>query len=94
MILSIIGALPDIIKAVEAIWDWIKQIRDRKTRREMTAKLRKLVLSHLSEDKKAVVNAEGCLSDLATLQEEVLRKLEAESHEMLARIQAGRVKPA
>ncbi len=92
IILSIIGAIPDIIKAVEAIWAWIQQIRDRKTRLAMTRKLRALVLSHLSADHKSIVNAQKCQADLAVLEAEVLGVLEAESHAMLAKI-AGRHAP-
>lgn len=90
MILSIIGAIPDIIKAVEQIWEWIKQIRDRKTRREMTTKLRKLVVSHLSEDKKSVLNAEACVSDLNMLETEVLDALEDEGRKLMTKVAARR----
>ena len=88
IILSIIGAIPDIIKAVEVIWAWIKEIRDGRTRRAMTTKLRTLVISHLSEDKKSIMNAEACVSDLGALESEVKAVLAAQSHAMLARLGA------
>ncbi len=79
IILSIIGAIPDIIAAVEAIWALIQQVRHRPTRLAMTKKLRRMVLGHLSPDQKSIRSDGACLSDLCEFEAEVKAALAAEA---------------
>ncbi len=71
LILSIVGAIPDIIKAVEEIWALIQQIKNRSVRLEKTRKLKSLVLGHLSPDNKYIADNGHCVADLMDFKVEV-----------------------
>lgn len=43
LILQLIGAIPDVIRFLRMLWDYIKQIRDKRERAIARQKFRKLV---------------------------------------------------
>ncbi len=80
LILSLIGAIPDVIAAVKEIWDLIKKIFDRQTRLVYRKKLL-AVIEDAIDKKTGKLAAAKCLVDLCALRCDVLAVLSAQATE-------------
>lgn len=78
LILRIIGAMPEIIEMAKKIWEWIKQIRDRRAKREARQKLRRIIWDRRSIRNMSVDETITCRGELDDLAREVIDQLRKE----------------
>lgn len=77
LILQIIGAMPQVIEFAKMLWNLIRQIRDRRVKREAIRRLRRSIwdrrsIRNMSHDETITCMAE--LDDLHQMVQDQLRK--------------------
>jgi hypothetical protein len=71
LILQIIGAMPDVIRFLRMLWDYIKQIRDKRERAMARVKFRKMVFRRQNLRKMSAQENEDLMTEAKALYHEV-----------------------
>lgn len=78
LILQIIGAMPDVIRFLRMLWDYIKQIRDKRERAVARVKFRKMVFRRQNLRQMTVEQNDSLMAEAKALYHEVQSTLARE----------------